>query len=159
RGAGFSSALFGHARALVRAAAELLLPNEERLPEFGEARLPALKQELLSTAPIHSELEILLLSLSLQQMRADLGPDHPTVKSVLGKSSPLELATAVVTGTKLGDVNVRKALFEGGKAAVEASKDPMIELARRVDPDARAVRKRYEAEVEAPVRKSSELIA
>jgi hypothetical protein len=78
---------------------------------------------------------------------------------VLGKDSPADLAKALVKGTKLADLAVRKALFEGGKTAVDASKDPMIELARRIDPDARAIRKQYEDEVESVVKKNSELVA
>jgi hypothetical protein len=42
---------------------------------------------------------------------------------------------------------------------VASSDDPMIELAKLIDADARAVRKRYEDEVEAPVRAASEKIA
>src|SRR6185503_10565195 len=64
-----------------------------------------------------------------------------------------------VKGTKLKDPKVRKALFEGGKAAVDASKDPMIELARLVDPDARDIRKRFEDDVDAVVKEKGELIA
>ncbi len=46
-------------------------------------------------------------------------------------------------------VKVRKALAEGGLKAIEASDDPMIKLALAVDADARALRKRFEDEVEA----------
>lgn len=158
-GAGFQSDLFGYARTLVRAAEELRKPNEERLRELTAAKLPSIKEELASTAPVYPDLEILMLSLSLERMRADLGPDHPAVRKALGDRSPLDLATAAVKGTKLGDPAVRTALFEGGKAAIDASTDPMIDLARRVDPDARAVRRRFEDEVEGPVRKASERIA
>ena len=52
------------------------------------------------------------------------------------------------------DVAVRKKLYEGGKKAVDASNDPMIELARLVDPPARAVRKTYENEVDEPQRQA-----
>lgn len=157
--AGFQSELFQYARTLVRAAEELPKPNEQRLREYNEARLASIEQDLASSAPIHPELEILSLSLSLAELRSALGPDAPVVKAVLGDRSPLELATEIVSGTKLGSPDVRKALFEGGEPAVAASDDPMIDLARRVDPAARAVRKRMEEEVEAPEMKASERIA
>ena len=78
---------------------------------------------------------------------------------MLGKDSPRQLATRVIRGTKLYDVAARRALWDGGTAAVAASKDPMIELVRRLDPDMRASRKRYEDEVESVVRKNGGLIA
>ena len=53
----------------------------------------------------------------------------------------------------------RKKLYDGGKAAVDAAKDPMIELARLVDPPARAVRKRFENEVEEPKRQAHAALA
>ncbi|MCP3142230.1 S46 family peptidase [Pyxidicoccus xibeiensis] len=159
QGQGLSSQLFSIARTLVRGADELPKENGQRLREFSQAGLPALKAQLLSPAPIYPELEIARLTFSLTKMREELGADHPFVKKVLGKESPEKLAARVIKGSKLRDVKVREALFTGGKAAVDASKDPMIELARLVDPDARAIRKNYEENIEAVVRKNSELIA
>jgi hypothetical protein len=78
---------------------------------------------------------------------------------VLGTESPAEVAKRLVTGTKLKDVAVRKQLWEGGKAAVDASQDPMIVFARAIDPDARAVRKMYEDEIQSVNKKGSETIA
>jgi hypothetical protein len=92
-------------------------------------------------------------------MREVLGADHPTVKKVLGVESPEELAARVVPGTKLHEVAARLALWQGGQKAIDASDDPMIELARRIDPEARAVRKRYEDEYEAPLKFNSERLA
>src|SRR5262249_48666569 len=116
-------------------------------------------QTLFSKAPVYEELEQVMLTHSLTKLREELGPDDPIVKKVLGQSSPREVAEKIVKGTKLRDSNLRRSLFEGGKNALDASKDPMIELARLIDGDARAVRKTYEDEVEAVVKKSSELIA
>jgi hypothetical protein len=159
QGAGFSSDLFDRARQLVRAGTELSKPNEKRLREYVDSRLPSLRQKVLSSAPIYDELEILTLTHSLTQLREELGADDPVVKKTLGKESPHELAVRLVKASRLKDVKVRKALFDGGQAAVFASKDPMIELARLVEPDARALRGSYEDEVEAVVKKNAELIA
>jgi hypothetical protein len=159
QGQGLSSQLFGIARTLVRASEELPKENGQRLREFNQAGLPALKAQLLSPAPIYPELEITRLSFGLTKLREELGADHPFVKKVLGKESPDKLAARLVNGSKLRDVKVRQQLFDGGKAAVDASKDPMIQMAKLVDADARAVRKNYEENIEAVIRKNSELVA
>jgi hypothetical protein len=159
RGRGFSSDLFHQARTLVRASAELQKPNEKRLREYNDANLPALKQELFSEAPIYDEFEVFRLGWSLTKLREELGADDPFVKQVLGKESPDQMAARLVKGTKLKDPKARQKLFEGGAAAIDASTDPMIQLARLVDPEARAIRKKVEDEVEAPVKRAHELIA
>src|SRR5260221_8215115 len=147
-GLAFWSDLFVHARRLLRAADELPKPNGQRLREYTDAQLPALRQMELSSAPIYDELEILTLTHSLGRMREELGPDDALVKRVLGKESPREVATKLVKGSHLKKVESRKALLDGGKTAVDASKDPMVEVARAVDADARALRKIYEDTVE-----------
>ena len=58
----------------------------------------------------------------------------------------------MIDGTKLKDVAYRKQLVDGGLKAIEESSDPMIVLARSVDGEARALRKRYETEVQASER-------
>jgi hypothetical protein len=156
---GFGSEQYQIARILVRAAEELPKPSEKRLREYRDSALPSLKQRLFSPSPIYPEMEQLSLEFSLTKLREALGPDDPFVKKILGKESPENLARSLLAGTKLADVEVRKKLWEGGASAVEKSGDPMIKLARLVDPDARAVRKRYEDEVEAIEKKNSELIA
>ena len=88
-----------------------------------------------------------LLAAGLQEAKDELGADHPFVKALLGGQSPEAVAKAAVEGTKLDDPAVRKQLAEGGKAAIEASTDPMILLAKKIDPFGRAVHKRVEAEV------------
>jgi hypothetical protein len=156
---GFRSELFSFARWLVRSGEELGKPNEKRLQEYAEAKIPALKQQLFSTAPIFKEFEIFTLTFSLEKLREELGADDPFVKKVLGKESPEQLAKRVIEGTKLDDLALRKQLFEGGKKAIDASNDPLLELARRIDPDARAVRKDFEDKVEAVETKAGELLA
>lgn len=156
---GFRGDLFTNARILLRLAAEAPKPNGERLREFTDARMPAIETRLASTAPIHADLEIELLTFSLTKLREMLGPDDALVKKVLGEKSPRQLATEVVKGTKLGDPKTRLALKSGGAAALDASHDPMIELARAVDPDARAIRIRYEQEVDGVVTSQSARLA
>jgi hypothetical protein len=151
--------LLGYGRTLLRGAAERQKPDGERLREYREASLPALTRHLLAEAPVHPELEKVLLAHALGKLREDLGPDHPVVRRVLGKSSPEEVAARAVGGTRLGDPAVRRRLWEGGQAAVDAADDPMIAVAGALDPEARVVRRAYEDEVEAPVRRAHEVIA
>jgi hypothetical protein len=157
--AGFNSALFSYARALLRGGAERMKPNGDRLREFRETALPRIEQRLKAAVPIYPQLEKLTLSFSLERMREWLGPDDPIVRQLLAKDSPESLAERLVNDSKLADPQVRMQLWNGGKEAVEASKDPMIEVARLVDPVARALRKRYEDFVEAPEQAASEKIA
>ncbi|MBL8176649.1 MAG: S46 family peptidase [Bryobacterales bacterium] len=148
RNYGFRSQLFQHALRLLRMADEFEKPNEKRLEEYADARKPSLRQAVLSPAPIYPELEIEQLTFSLTKMRELLGPDDPTVRALFGKRSPREIATGAVKNTRLLDAAARKALMEGGKQAVAGSHDSMVELARLVDPFARAARKRVEEDVE-----------
>jgi hypothetical protein len=151
--------LFEHARTLVRAGDERTLPNTKRLREYTDAQLPSLELAIGSKAPIALDLEELQLGFGLEKLREWLGPDDPLVKKLLGDRSPDDLAHAAVTGTQLGDPEFRKALWAGGKAAVDASNDPMIALARLVEPDARAVLERYRKEVEAKETSATERIS
>ncbi|MCA9546057.1 MAG: S46 family peptidase, partial [Myxococcales bacterium] len=136
------------ARHLLRLADELPQPSETRLREYRDSALDSLKLGLFSPAPIDDGLEIELIALGLEAMSEALGADHAAVKAALGGQTARARAQAVVQGTKLKDVAQRKALFDGGKAAVDAAQDPAIELARAYDAVARAYRKRYEDEVE-----------
>jgi hypothetical protein len=156
---GFYSGLAAYARILVRASEEKPKPNGGRLREFRDSALPSLEQQLFSTAPVYKNLQTATLALSLAQMQDALGPDDPAVKAALSGKSPEEAAKALIAGTKLEDVAVRKQLYEGGKAAVDASTDPLIVLLRNVDSEARAVRKRYDDEVDAVVRRDGATIA
>ena len=108
---------------------------------------------------MYADFESVKLAWSLTKLREWLGADDPIVRQVLGKESPESFAQRLIEGTKLGDPAVRKALWDGGADAVAKSDDPFIVLARSIDPQARAVRKRYEDEVESVEDKNSELIA
>ena len=144
---GFNSTLFGFARALVRLADESAKPNAERLPEYTDARRASLELGLYSPAPIHEDFEKLKLADSLSFMVELLGADNPLVKQVLDGKTPEARAEEMIAGTKLKDVQARKELAKGGKAAIDASTDPMIVVARLIDPKGRELRKRFESEV------------
>jgi len=144
---GFNSGLFNIARVLVRLAAESEKPNAQRLPEYTDARRASLELGLYSPAPIHEDFEKLKLADSLGFMVELLGADNALVKQVLAGKTPETRANELISGTKLKDPAYRKELAKGGKAAIDASTDPMIVVAREVDAKAREARKRYETEI------------
>ncbi len=156
---GFSCATFGIAKTLLRAGDELPKPSGERLREFGDARLPSLKFQLFSDEEIYEDVEILKLTDSLTFLCSTFGANHEFTKKVLAGKSPRARAYELITGSKLRDPKVRKELFEGGKEAIAKANDPLIELARMVDADARKYRKQFENEVEEPKRQAAAAIA
>ncbi|WP_309646472.1 S46 family peptidase [Phenylobacterium sp.] len=157
-GPGYSS-LYDYAKTLVRGAQERAKPAAERLPEFADVRLPLIEKKLLDEKPVDAELEEVYLAFWLSKTREYLTTDDAAVKTLLGKESPEGLAARAVKSSKLADPAVRKALWDGGLAAVQASDDPIIQLVLRNDPAARAVRKVWETEVTGPTDRAAERIA
>lgn len=141
RGEGFECYSFNLARTLLRAGDERPKPNGERLREFSDANKASLELGLLSTMPIYTDLEILRLSDALTFFATQFGGGYPLVQKVLAGKSPHERSVELIQGTKVRDVAFRKQLYDGGATAVKAANDPMIELARLIDPDARALRR------------------
>lgn len=144
-GHAFMSDSFAFARSLLRAGDERPKPNGERLREFGDARKASFEQNLFSEKPVYADLEIVLLAEALTFFAETAGFDDPVVQQVLAGQSPRDRAAALINGTQVRDVAFRKKLYEGGAAAVAAAKDPLVELARLVDAESRALRKQWEA--------------
>ena len=159
RGTAFDSRLFRIARVLLRMAEETAKPNAERLREYRDSNLDSLRHRLFSKAPIYNDLETVKLADSLGMYAEVAGADSKMVRRVLAGKSPTERAAWLVQGTKLGNVSERKKLAEGGLEAIEASKDSMIQLARRVNESALRVRKIHEEAVEEPQRQAYAKIA
>jgi hypothetical protein len=147
------------ARTLVRAAEEKAKPQADRLREFIDSNKEPLELELFSEEPLYEGFEIVKLADSLTFLASELGFNDPLVVKVLAGKSPQARAAELVTGSTLKSVATRKKLYEGGKAAIEASTDPMILLARLVDPESRELRRRMETEVEEVKRQAYNQIA
>ncbi|HET7817504.1 MAG TPA: S46 family peptidase [Sphingomicrobium sp.] len=146
-----SGDLFAYAHTLVRAAAERAKRNGERLPGYTDSALPLVEKRLTDERPIYPWLDQLEMEWSLSKAREYLGADDPQTKLLLGRESPEGLAERLVSATRLADPAVRKALWEGGQAAIDASTDPMIVYARSLEANDRALQKRYDEQVDAPV--------
>lgn len=153
------SQLFQWARAIVRGAEERAKPSDQRLGEYADSRLPAVQSALFAERPVYAQLEQVRLEWWLSKTREWLTVDSPYTRTLLGRESPEQLSARVVAGTKLADPAVRRALWEGGLAAVQASDDPLIQYVRSIDADARAVRTEWRNKVEAPTARASEQLA
>lgn len=153
------SRLFDLARRIVRLTAEVEKPNDERLPGYRESQLESLKLSLFSPAPVYADLEEVAVAGALEELAQELGRDDPFVAAALGDGQPAAVAAELVAGTRLADPDVRRALVEGGRAAVEASDDPMVRLARDVDGIARELERRDRDEIDSVESKGGEAIA
>ncbi len=156
--AGFFSELYRNAIDLVRAAQERTKPNTERLPEYADARLPLLEKEITDAKPVDPGLNELEIEFWLLKVREVLTADAPQTKALLGKDSPETIATRLSAST-LSDPAVRKALWDGGLPAIQASKDPLIQFVLATDANARAARKAYEEHVTGPTGQAAQKIA
>jgi Peptidase S46 len=142
---GLGGSLLRFARALVRLPAERALPNDQRLPEYRETAIEELSLHVLAAAPLYPGVEEAYVAQWLRGIK-----DEP--ERWLAGRSPEQVAREIVANTKLYDVYARRALWDGGQAAIDASTDPLIAMMRALEPAARKERKRYDDEVEAPMR-------
>ncbi len=154
-----ASRLGGMASTIVRFGDEIQKPSGQRYAEFADARLDGLKFNLFSTAPIYMDMDEFVLAAWLDEGLKTLGPADPFIKAALGGQAPATVVKQAFAGTKLNDVGVRKTLIEGGPAAIKASTDPLIELARRVEPVIRELRAWQEEKIQSVEASAGEKIA
>lgn len=153
---GLDSSLASLAQTIVEYVTEIKKPDGDRLPGFHDAQLDSLKFQLASAAPIYNGMEIARMTGALQLDVANAGSADPFVKTVLNGQTPMQAATALVNGSKLADPAERKKLIDGGEAAVAASTDSMIVLARKLDPMRRELIKWAEQNVDSVEEKAGE---
>ena len=150
------SRLFSIARQIVQYVVEVKKPDGERLDGYHDAQLEVLKFQLLSPAPIYPSTEKLYMTTALNLAAEKLGKNDEYLVKLLDGSDVNTFVNSVIDGTKLSDVAVRKALVDGGEAAVAASVDPMIVAARRTDPLAREYRRWQHDEIESALTPAGE---
>ena len=155
------SELLGTALHLLRLPEEAAKPEAQRLPEYADAALPALRKRLAEPrpTPFHPGLEIHLFAAGLQEAREQLGEAHPFVQALLAGRTPEAGAEAAVKGSKLQDPAEVARLLVGGRAALASCQDPMLELARKLDGFQRALREKVERLVEGPLKEHAGRIA
>lgn len=138
--ASIRSELFDIAHRLVILADENLKPNDERLREYTDASRESFMQSLMSEAPIYRDLEQMKLADELSRFAELRGGDDKLVAEMLVGKGPRQRAAELAAQTKVDDLEFRKKLVDGGKTVVLASDDPMIRLARILEPEYRRLR-------------------
>jgi peptidase S46-like protein len=129
-----ASQLLNFALALVRLPVEAAKPDSLRLPAYRGRGIMALRAALADTEAIDRDEEEVILAAQWQAALEALGPNDPVVRAALAGRSPAEAAHAAVAGTALATAPGRKTLLDGGATAVLASSDPLIVIARVIDP-------------------------
>ncbi len=157
--AGGTSTLFGWAMTIVRGAQERAKPSDQRLPEYADSRLAGVQARLFAERPVYRALDQLLVEWWLSKTREWLTADDPRVKTLLGKESPEGLAQRIIQQTTIDSVATRRALWQGGLAAVQSSTDPLIRYVLSIQEPTRAVRREWEETVQAPTDRASERLA
>jgi hypothetical protein len=125
---------------------EIAKPDNQRYPEYRDTRLEAFRSSLASPAPIYVDMEEAALTYWMEEARKVLGADEPFIKAALGDAEPAEVVRRAVRETKLIDPAFRKTLVTGNGGELNTS-DPMIALAKRVEPVIRALREWNEKNV------------
>ncbi|MBV8659890.1 MAG: S46 family peptidase [Burkholderiales bacterium] len=143
--------LFDTAGHIVEMAYERALPESERMGEYRDLSLRDTDRRLRADQPVYKDMDIVLQTHFFTEARSLLGDAHPFVKAVLHGETPAQSAERLIRATHVDDVNERRRLLDGGIAAVEASTDPLIQLARTVYPMRRALVRFSETEIDTPI--------
>jgi hypothetical protein len=145
KGISINANLFQTAQTLLRMAAEDKKPSAQRLREYRDSARESLLQQLFSPAPVYKDLEQAIAADMLGFLVEQRGGDDPLVGQILAGKSPRARAAELVQGTQLDDVEFRRSLAANGGAALETCDDPMIQLAKLVDPESRRLREEQDA--------------
>jgi hypothetical protein len=137
-----ASPLMNAAGGIVRIPQQASLPDSLRLPQYRGPGLENIRNSVLGDVSSNAEQDKQMLQAWLTQASKELPKNDPYLQTILGGRSPEVAAEVAVNGTKLADSTVRATLLEGGSAAVAASNDPLIVLARKLNPIGMRVQER-----------------
>jgi hypothetical protein len=141
---------------MVQYVAEIKKPDGDRLPGYHDAQLESFRFGLFSPAPVYRDLEIARMTGAMELDLQEMGANDAFLKILLNGKTPHQVATDLVNGTRLDDPAVRKQLVEGGEAAMNASTDPMIVIARKLDPLRREQIKWFQTNIESVEERAGE---
>ncbi len=133
---GGGSTLWNMAGGLVRIPLQIPLADSLRLPTYRGPALERIRQSELANTPLDTAFERMALAATFAAWKEALPPDDVLLRAALGygNGDPEAAAARIIAQTSLADVAARRALLEGGTAAIARSTDPLIVLARQVEP-------------------------
>ena len=132
---GGGSNLLNFAGGLVRLPLQEAMPDSARLPQYRGAGLQRIRQQVVGM-PVDAAFERRALAATFAAWKEALPPTDPALAMALaaGNGDPNRAAAAMIAKTTLVDTAARRALLAGGKAAIGRSTDPLIALARVIEP-------------------------
>jgi hypothetical protein len=155
---GGGSNLLNWAGTIVRLPSQSGLPDSMRLAAFrGEA--PQRLRQTIAAANVDTTFERLALATTLTAWKKALPATNPTLQAALayGNGNADSAAAAIVRQTTLTTAEGRRALLNASAATLAISKDPLIRLARLIEPANRRVVERN-AKLEATISANAALI-
>lgn len=155
----FGSRLFGIALGMVRYATESVKPDEDRLPGYNDAALPAMKFRLLSPAPIYKDVDKALTWASVKYSLHKLDVTDEFWRLLFEGGDPRQIVNKLIDDSQLDNLEFRTKLLEGGIEALKKSDDPMIKLALKVDEYLRNDEKDFRDNYESKMKEAEERIA
>jgi hypothetical protein len=155
---GGSNAL-NFAGGIVRVPLMATLPDSARLPQYRGPGLERIRQSILATTPADTAFERMALAATLTAWKEALPANNQILAAALahGNGDPAAAASKIMQQTKLLDPAARRTLIEGGSSAVASSNDPLVVLARLIEPVNRRLAQRA-ARLDATVAANAEKI-
>jgi hypothetical protein len=137
----YGTRLMQLATLIVRFPAETSKPDSARMPIFQDAYRERLEAGLYSPVPVDTVAEERMLAAYFAQMAKDLPASDPLVHATLAGRTPEAAAREMVATSQILTGDQRRALVQGGEAAIRASTDPFLRLALALDAEAQQVSK------------------
>ncbi|PWU17280.1 MAG: S46 family peptidase [Bdellovibrio sp.] len=150
------SRIFNVALVLCRHATESTKPNDQRYEGYSDTEFSSVKDSVLATTePMYADLEKVKLRLWLQLLH-EVDTDHQFLGG-LDQGQITQFADDLVDKSQLMNRDVRMELLDPAKLA--ASTDSLIQFAKKLDPNFRAVHEDYQKTFAGPAEKFAEQLA
>ncbi len=144
---------------IVAFAYEGRLEDGARLKDYREARGARLRRRIQGDTPWYKDLETVRLAQRIREAETLLGPAHPFVARLTRGASAEDAARQLIDATRLDQAAERRKLLDGGAAAVDASRDPLLVVMRDLYPIWSGSKRFYENGVEGEKEKGHDEIA